>query len=111
MVLIKLNMESDKTEMSRHCSPQNFDSVYLKVAIIEPILLACMNESSFSEIHLTCKRVVPMPDLVLREYIYYLIDNSFISYNGSKKTYCIEPSGLDLLSHIYIHPICNKRST
>jgi len=88
--------------MNHHSTPEDLDSVYLKVIIIEPILLACIDGSTFSEIQTTLQRVIPTSNLGLREYIYYLIDNSFISYDGLKKAYFIEPGGLDLLGLIYI---------
>jgi hypothetical protein len=40
--------------------------------------------------------------LILREYIFYLLNSSFISYNGIEKIYFIEPTGLELLEIIYI---------
>lgn len=76
--------------MNRRYAPKNVDSVYLKIAIVEPILLACIYGSSFSEIKLTFQTVLPTLELDLREYIFYLIDNSFISYDGSKKTFDIK---------------------
>ncbi|MDF0682443.1 MAG: hypothetical protein P0116_15915 [Candidatus Nitrosocosmicus sp.] len=80
----------------------NPDPVYLKVAIIEPILLACIDGSSFSEIDRCVQRVIPSSELVQREYIFYLSNSSFISYNGIEKKYFIEPSGLELLEVIYV---------
>lgn len=89
------------TQMNRECINKNDNSVYLKVSITEPILLACINGSLFSEIDLSVQRVIPTCELVLREYIFYLVSNSFISYNGIRKIYLIEPAGLDLLEIIY----------
>lgn len=88
--------------MSRECINENANPVYLKTAITEPILLACINGSSFSEIYLSLQRVIPTSELVLRKYIFYLANNSFISYNGIRKIYLIERDGLDLLEIIYI---------
>ena len=81
--------------------PKISDSVYLKVSIVEPILVACIYGSTFNEIKLTLQRVLSTSEINLREYIFYLIDNSFISYQGSKKTYSTEVDGLDLLENIY----------
>ena len=80
----------------------NTNPIYLKVAITEPILLACIHGSSFSEIYLSVQRVIPTSELVLREYIFYLVNSSFISYNGIEKIYFIEPAGLELLEIIYV---------
>ncbi len=89
--------------MNREVSNNNNTNViYLKVSITEPILLACIHGSSFSEIYLSVQRVISIPELVLREYIFYLVNSSFISYNGIEKIYFIEPAGLELLEIIYV---------
>jgi len=91
--------------MNHECTNNNNNKtnpVYLKVVIIEPILLACIHGSSFSEIDRCVQRVIPSSDLVLREYTFYLLNSSFISYNGIEKKYFIEPSGLELLEVIYV---------
>ncbi len=85
-----------------HINNNNTNPVYLKVAITEPVLLACIYGSSFSEIYLSVQRVIPTSELVLREYIFYLLNSSFISYNGIEKIYSIEPAGLELLEVIYV---------
>ena len=90
-------------KMNHECTNNNNpDPVYLKVVIIEPILLACIHGSSFSEVYLSVQRVIPTSELVLREYIFYLLNSSFISYNGIEKKYFIELSGLELLEIIYV---------
>jgi hypothetical protein len=91
--------------MNHECTNNNNnpDPVYLKVAITEPILLACIHGSSFSEIDRSVQRAVVLTsELVLREYVYYLLNSSFISYNGIEKKYFIEPAGLELLEIIYV---------
>jgi hypothetical protein len=92
------------TIMNHECTNNNNnpDPVYLKVVIIEPILLTCIDGSSFSEIDRCLQRVVLTSELVLREHIYYLLNSSFISYNGIEKKYFIEPAGLELLEIIYV---------
>jgi hypothetical protein len=87
--------------MNHECTNNN-NPVYLKIAITEPVLLAGINGSSFSEIYLSVQRVIPTSELILREYIFYLLNSSFISYNGIEKIYFIEPTGLELLEIIYI---------
>ncbi|WP_458746502.1 hypothetical protein [Candidatus Nitrosocosmicus sp. T] len=77
------------------------DPTYLKACITESILLSCLNGSLFSEIDTRLQAVIPSSELILREYLQYLINNSFISYHRIKKVYMIEPRGLDLLLMIY----------
>ena len=82
-------------------SKEDINPIYLKVAITESILLACIKGSSFSEIELHIPRVIPTSKAVLREYVYHLVNNSFISYNRVRKVYFIEANGWDLLYRIY----------
>ena len=79
----------------------NMNPVYLKAPIMEAILLSCINDSSFSKIDLNVQRVTPTPKSTLRKYIFHLINNAFISYNGRDKKYVINSSGLSLLNMIY----------
>jgi len=80
---------------------KDINSIYLKVAIIESILLACIKGSSFSEIESCVARVISKSEVILREYIHHLVNNSFISYNRARKIYLIEAAGWDLLYIIY----------
>ncbi len=92
------------TKMNHECTNNNNDSnpVYLKVAIIAPILLACIHGSSLFETYKSVQRVIPTSESIFREYIFYLLNSSFISYNGIEKIYVIEPPGLELLEIIYV---------
>ena len=96
--------------MNHECTNNNnTNPVYLKIAITEPVLLACINGSSFSEIYLSLQWVIPTSELILREYIFYLLNSSFISYNGIEKMYFIEPAGLETIRD-YIFPGRKKNS-
>ena len=66
--------------MNHECTNNN--PVYLKIAITEPVLLACINGSSFSEIYLSVQSVIQTSELILREYMFYLLNSSFIPHNG-----------------------------
>ena len=79
----------------------NMNPIYLSAPIIEAILLSCINDSSFYKINLNVQRVTPTSKSTLRKYIFDLINNAFISYNGGKKKYIINSSGLRLLDKIY----------
>ena len=80
---------------------EGINPVCLKVAVTESILLACLKGSSLSEIDSHIPRVISTSKAVLREYIYHLVNNSFISYNRVRKVYFIEANGWDLLYRIY----------
>jgi hypothetical protein len=77
------------------------EATYLKASITESILLSCLNGSLFSDIDTRLQAVMPSSELILKEYLQYLVNNSFISYHRIKKIYTIEPRGLELLYMIY----------
>ena len=78
------------------------DSIYLKVSIVEPILVSCIDYASFSEIYLYLQRVFPnISESGAKEYLFYLINGAFISYVGGNKIYSISEDGMDLLAVIY----------
>ena len=103
-VLSRWDKNVINTKMNHECinNTNNTNPVYLKSSLFtEPVLLACINGSSFSEIYLSLQRVIPTSELILREYIFYLLNSSFISYNGIEKKYFIDPTGLELIEIIY----------
>ena len=60
-------------EVNRTFTNKNTNSVYLKVAITEPILLACIDGASLSEIHQSVHKTIPTTKRVVRNYLFYLI--------------------------------------
>ena len=98
---LKHEIKGDKDYMNREHISEGINPIYLKVAITESILLACIKGSSFSEIELNIPRVISTSKVVIREYLYHLVNNSFISYNRVRKVYLIEEKGWDLLYRIY----------
>lgn len=62
----------------------NENARYLKISIVEPILISCINDVSFSDIHLELVELAF--ETILKEYLFYLVDGSFIRYNGEKKS-------------------------
>ena len=74
--------------------------IYLKVSIVEPILATCINGASFPDIQLNLQRV--STEMVLKEYLFHLVNGLFITYSGKTKVYLIGNFGLELLSLIYI---------
>ncbi len=87
--------------MNRKRISKSVNVIYLKAAITESILLSSIKGSSFSEIKSCIPRVISTSEGILREYIHYLVNNSFISYNRLKKVYLIEAGGWNLLFIIY----------
>lgn len=88
--------------MKRKFDGTKLKSVLLKTAIVESILLSCMKESSFSDIHAYLQRAILTTETVSKEYLYHLINGSFVIYNGKRKRYLIDDNGKDLLNIIYV---------
>jgi hypothetical protein len=77
------------------------DSIHLKVAITEPILLACIDGASLLEIHLRVYKTIPTTERIIRNYLFHLINSFLVSYKGIMKMYFVTPRGLDILEIIY----------
>ncbi len=87
--------------MTSALTNKNANSVYLRVAITEPILLTCIDGAPFSDICLCVRKSIPAPELAVKNYLYHLINSFLISYKGMMKMFFITPRGLDMLEIIY----------
>lgn len=89
-----------RTEKESNTS--KIESIYLKVSIVEPILISCINNASFSDIYSYLHRIFPsIKENETKEHLFHLISNSFIIYDGSNNTYSTSQNGFDLLYIIY----------
>lgn len=75
--------------------------VYLRTSIVEPILLACMDQVSFSSIANNVQKSEYIPETVLKKYLFHLINGSFVKYDGSRKVFILCHCGAELLHLIY----------
>jgi hypothetical protein len=64
--------------------------------IVEYILLLCAGEVTFDDL----TQLISLSPMVLKKYLFYLIDYYLISYSGQKQIYLIKDKGLELLSRI-----------
>lgn len=73
----------------------------LKAAILEHVLLSCINGISIGELLFEMQRTLPLlSHKTLKKYLFYLINYELVSYNGQRKSYLTEDGGLDLLQMI-----------
>ena len=72
----------------------------LKGAIVEEILLYCIEYTSILEISFEVQKILPLPFSYIKVYLFYLIDYGFISYNGQKQKLLTEKKGFELLYEI-----------
>lgn len=87
--------------MNRAFTNKNTNSIYLRVAIIEPILIACIDGAPFPEIYMSVQKAIPATERVVRNYLFHLINGFLVSYKGVMKLYFVTPRGLDVLEIIY----------
>jgi hypothetical protein len=87
--------------VNRAFTNKNTNSVYLRVAITEPILIACIDGAPFSEICMSVQKAIPVAERVIRNYLFHLINGLLVSYKGVMKLYFVTPRGLDFLEIIY----------
>jgi hypothetical protein len=71
--------------MDHDCSNANIKPIYLKVSIIEPILLSCTKRVSLEELFLHVQMILPLPYTLLKRYLFYLIELDIMSYDGKMK--------------------------
>lgn len=76
------------------------ESIYLKVSIVEPILMSCIDGALFSDLSLNLQRAVT--EKSLKGYLFHLVNGLFITYYGKKRIYLICDNGNDLLRLIHI---------
>lgn len=78
------------------------DSIYLKTSMVEPILISCIHESSIHDVYTYVQNVCPnTTESETKEHLFYLINGSFVEYNGTNKTYLASQDGILLLDMIY----------
>ena len=65
--------------------------------IVEYILLLCAVEATFDDL---MRLMVSSSHIILKKYLYYLIDYDLISYNGQRQTYSVKDKGLEVLSRM-----------
>lgn len=88
--------------MAKASNKSKIESIYLKVSIVEPILISCIDNASSSDIYSYLHGVFPsIKEKEIKEHLFHLISNSFISYDGSNKIYSTSQDGIDLLHIIY----------
>jgi hypothetical protein len=90
-VKIKINFIEDK---------RKFQSPKLQGSVVEPILLLCIDGSSFYEIASSLAESLLISSNMIKRYLFYLINYDLVSYNGQKRVFTIEIGGFKILSII-----------
>ena len=88
---IKINFIEDK---------RKFQSPELQGSVVEPILLLCIDGSSFYEIASSLGESLLISSNMIKRYLFFLINYDLVSYNGQKRVFTIEIGGFKILSMI-----------
>jgi hypothetical protein len=76
------------------------ESLVLEAAVIETILLSCINKVSIYILALAIQKIISISISNLKRYLFYLIDYGLISYKDQKKLFIIENGEFGLLDMI-----------
>ena len=80
----------------------------MQAANFQPILIACMTDMTFSDLNSTIRRTLPIPKVLIKKYLFYLIENELIYYNGKINAYTINVKGIHLLIKIKLKKFSEK---
>lgn len=78
----------------------NTKSPKLKAVVLEPVLLSCINGITVRDLFFEMQRTLSLPYETLKKYLFVLINNELITYDGQKQLYITEEGGFDLLQMI-----------
>ena len=99
-------MIKEEDAPSHHLHPPD-----LRAVLVEPILQACVSQSSFSELTSIIQEKQPaLSSNSLREYLFYLIEYYFINYHGNSRVFVLTGAGLGLLYMINKEKRISKES-
>ncbi len=83
--------------MVRKTYNKNSRSPDLQAFIVEPILVACMDDATIDEIAKEIATVIPSPYPILKDYLFFLIEYGLVSYNGLKRLFSIDDGGWEMM--------------
>ena len=86
----------------------NDNTLVLHAAIFQPILIACMTDMTFASLSSTICRTLPNSKVLIKKYLFYLIENELISYNGKNRVYITNVKGIRLLLKIELKKFSEK---
>jgi hypothetical protein len=72
----------------------------MKVLVMEPILKSCFDGVTTSHLITCISKVLPIANDLVKKYVFYMIEFSFLTYSGSTKSFFITKDGIHLLREI-----------
>jgi len=74
--------------------------ILMKVLVLEPILKSCFDGVTISHLITCISKVLPIANDLVKKYLFYLIEFSFLTYSGSTNSFLITKDGIHLLREI-----------
>jgi predicted transcriptional regulator len=72
----------------------------LKASIVEPMLTICIEGLSILEISWKIQTMMVLPFIIIKRYLFYLIDYEVMRYDGQKQIFTTTDEGHNLLDMI-----------
>jgi predicted transcriptional regulator len=79
---------------------KDIKSPELKASIVEPLLTICIKGLSIFEISWKIQTMMVLPYIIIKRYIFYLIDYEVMRYDGQKQIFTTTYEGHNLLDMI-----------
>ena len=86
----------------------NDNTLVMQAAIFQPILIACNTDMTFSDLNSTICRTLPISKVLIKKYLFYLIENELIYYNEKNNVYTTNVEGIHLLIKIELKKFSEK---
>ncbi|MDQ4073105.1 MAG: hypothetical protein M3162_02240 [Thermoproteota archaeon] len=83
--------------MANKTYSKNSQSPELQAFIVEPILVACMDDAAMDDIAKEVGKVIPSPFPILKDYLFFLIEYGLVSYNGQKRLFSMDDGGWEMM--------------
>lgn len=68
-----------------------------EAAILQPILLNCMNGISIYNLAASIQKTIPIPYCTVKKYLFDMIEYDLLFYNGQNQMFTTDKAGYDLL--------------
>ncbi len=83
--------------MARKTYGKNSMYPELQAFIVEPILVACMDDATLDDIAKAIELYIPSPLPILKDYLFFLVEYGLVSYNGQKRLFSIDDEGWGMM--------------
>ena len=86
----------------------NDNTLAMQASITQPILIPCMTDMTFSDLNSIICRTLPISKILIKKYLFYMIENELIYYNGKNTVYTTTVKGIHLLFRIELKKFSKK---